>query len=68
MDSTNCKAVKTNDLGEAIKNIISLEEIERTVVQLRVYEGLSLEEVASVTGLSVRSVSKLLENAKLRMR
>ena len=62
-------AYLTKELGIILKdNIAKLSEKYRTVLVLRDVEGLSTEEVADITGMTVPAVKSRLHRARLFLR
>lgn len=62
-------AYLTKELGMILKeNIAKLSEKYRTVLVLRDVEGLSTEEVAKITGMTVPAVKSRLHRARLFLR
>jgi RNA polymerase sigma-70 factor (ECF subfamily) len=58
-----------NDLVDQIKQQIALlPELQRTVIHLRDVEGMELNEIAAITGLSENAVKVNLSRARQRIR
>jgi RNA polymerase sigma-70 factor (ECF subfamily) len=60
-------AVGRSELHCVLQALRMLPEIDRTVLLLRAQEGLSYEEIAQATGLSLVAVKVKLHRARLRL-
>lgn len=57
-----------NGLGEALRKALeALPEIQRSVVQLRDYEGYSYQEIGGITGLTESQVKVYIYRARKRL-
>ncbi len=59
-------SVDAAELDSLVKKIISLDLIERKIIHFRTCEALTYEQISLATGLSERSIKKILENIATR--
>ncbi len=62
MDLIEGEAVGGQSLKKLVGQVICLKSIERKIICLRIYEALPHSQIAKATGLSERSVKRILEN------
>ncbi len=68
-NETNSVSEKWNSLDTELMACLSqLPDHERAIVTLKYFEGLSIEEIVTVTGLSTGTVTKQLSRAYARLR
>lgn len=68
MDVTENQTSGHEQLKKLFRNVIYLESIEKKTTYLRVYESLSLQQIAKISGLSERSVKIILENVVTKIK
>ena len=60
-------AANREELGRAMAAIRDLPELDRTVLLLRVHDGLSYEEIATITGISAATAKVRVFRARSRL-
>lgn len=68
-DNDRVPIVRCTKIEVPLSQVIALDSIEQRIIQLRIYAGFSHRQISISTGLSERSVKRVLDDviAKIKM-